>query len=179
MADDKMAADLEASLLSVREPPPSSNARRRIRASARSWSATESALASLQATTRNLATSLPKITDNVTATTDAMPAPLLQAQIAAHELELLLGQLRHNWLFGGGRRAARAGEPPRAGHRGAAVTPRLGVLAPFAALALAACGGGSPVDTGPPTDVGSTRPTVPARRRCRSTCRASRCASTR
>jgi hypothetical protein len=33
------------------------------------------------------------------------------------------------------------------------VTPRLGVLAPFAALALAACGGGTPVDTGPPPDV--------------------------
>ena len=64
-------------------------------------------LTSLQATTRNLATSLPKITDNVTATTDAMPATLLQAQIAAHELELLLGQLRHNWLFGGS-----GGAPP-------------------------------------------------------------------
>ena len=73
-----------------------------------------------------------------------MPATLLQAQIAAHELELLLGQLRHQLAVRRQRRrAARAGEPPRAGHRGAAVTPRLGVLAPFAALALAACGGGS------------------------------------
>ena len=33
------------------------------------------------------------------------------------------------------------------------MTPRRAVLAPFAALALAACGGGSPVDTGPPPDV--------------------------
>src|SRR5260370_183897 len=55
----------------------------------------------LQATTGNLAAPMPNIAENVTATTDGMPATLLQAQIAAHELELLLGQLRHNWLFGG------------------------------------------------------------------------------
>jgi phospholipid/cholesterol/gamma-HCH transport system substrate-binding protein len=63
---------------------------------------TDSVLTSLQATTRNLATSMPKITGNVTDATDALPATLLQAQITAHELELLLGQLRNNWLFGGG-----------------------------------------------------------------------------
>jgi hypothetical protein len=33
------------------------------------------------------------------------------------------------------------------------VTKRRGVLVPLAALALAACGGGGPVDTGPPPDV--------------------------
>jgi hypothetical protein len=33
------------------------------------------------------------------------------------------------------------------------VTAKLRVLSPLAALALAACGGGGPVDTGPPTDI--------------------------
>jgi len=40
-----------------------------------------------------------------------LPATLLQAQIAARELELLLGQLRHNWLFGGS--SAPAAPPSR------------------------------------------------------------------
>jgi phospholipid/cholesterol/gamma-HCH transport system substrate-binding protein len=62
---------------------------------------TDSVLTSLQATMRGLAASTPKIADNVAATTDALPATLLQAQIAAHELELLLGQLRRSWLLGG------------------------------------------------------------------------------
>jgi phospholipid/cholesterol/gamma-HCH transport system substrate-binding protein len=106
IANDKMAADLEASLLSVRELAAQLERTSKDPRIGQILVKTESVLTSLQATTRNLATSLPKITDNVTATTDAMPATLLQAQIAAHELELLLGQLRHNWLFGGG------GAPP-------------------------------------------------------------------
>ena len=59
-------------------------------------------LASLQTTTRNLAATTPQITRNVAETTDTLPTTLLQAQLAARELELLLGQLRHHWLFGGG-----------------------------------------------------------------------------
>jgi phospholipid/cholesterol/gamma-HCH transport system substrate-binding protein len=61
-------------------------------------------MASLQTTARNLAVVSPKfgqITNNVADTTDSLPATLLQAQSTAHELELLLGQLRHNWLLGG------------------------------------------------------------------------------
>jgi phospholipid/cholesterol/gamma-HCH transport system substrate-binding protein len=58
-------------------------------------------LASLQSATKTLAATTPRITENVTVTTEALPSTLLQAQIAAHELELLLGQLRHHWLFGG------------------------------------------------------------------------------
>ena len=46
----------------------------------------------------------------MTATTDAMPATLLQAQIAARELELLLGQLRHQLAVRRQRR--RAAAPP-------------------------------------------------------------------
>ena len=101
IANDKMAADLEASLLSVRELAAQLERTSKDPRIGQILVKTELVLTSLQATTRNLATSLPKITENVTATTDAMPATLLQAQIAAHELELLLGQLRHNWLFGG------------------------------------------------------------------------------
>ena len=70
---------------------------------------TNSILTSLQATTRNLATSTPQITRGLQDTTDAMPATLLQAQIAARELELLLGQLRHHWLFGGSSAPAQPG----------------------------------------------------------------------
>lgn len=74
----------------------------------------DSLMASLQTTARSLAAVSPKfgqITNNVVDTTDSMPATLLQAQSTAHELELLLGQLRRNWLLGGsaapppGRRA--------------------------------------------------------------------------
>ncbi|WP_421999130.1 MlaD family protein [Reyranella sp.] len=72
---------------------------------------TDSVLTSLQTTMRSLASSTPKIADNVVATTDALPATLLQAQIAAHELELLLGQLRRSWLLGG------SGTPPAAPSR--------------------------------------------------------------
>jgi phospholipid/cholesterol/gamma-HCH transport system substrate-binding protein len=101
LANDKMASDLEASLLSVRELAAQLERTSKDPRIGQILLKTDSVLTSLQATTRNLATTMPKITENVTATTDAMPATLLQAQIAAHELELLLGQLRHNWLFGG------------------------------------------------------------------------------
>jgi phospholipid/cholesterol/gamma-HCH transport system substrate-binding protein len=106
LANDKMASDLEASLLSVRELAAQLERTSKDPRIGQILLKTDSVLTSLQATTRNLATTMPKITENVTATTDAMPATLLQAQIAAHELELLLGQLRNNWLFGGG------GAPP-------------------------------------------------------------------
>jgi len=101
IANDKMASDLEATLLSVRELAAQLERTSKDPRIGQILVKTDSVLTSLQATTRNLATTMPKITENVTATTDAMPATLLQAQIAAHELELLLGQLRHNWLFGG------------------------------------------------------------------------------
>jgi phospholipid/cholesterol/gamma-HCH transport system substrate-binding protein len=101
VANDKMASDLEATLLSVRELAAELERTSKDPRIGQILLKTDSVLTSLQATTRNLATTMPKITENVTATTDAMPATLLQAQIAAHELELLLGQLRHNWLFGG------------------------------------------------------------------------------
>jgi phospholipid/cholesterol/gamma-HCH transport system substrate-binding protein len=101
LANDKMASDLEATLLSVRELAAQLERTSKDPRIGQILVKTDSVLTSLQATTRNLATTMPKITENVTATTDAMPATLLQAQIAAHELELLLGQLRHNWLFGG------------------------------------------------------------------------------
>ncbi len=107
LANDKMANDLEASLLSVRELAAQLERTSKDPRIGQILLKTDSVLTSLQATTRNLATTMPKITENVTATTDAMPATLLQAQIAAHELELLLGQLRHNWLFGGS-----GGAPP-------------------------------------------------------------------
>jgi phospholipid/cholesterol/gamma-HCH transport system substrate-binding protein len=101
IANEKMASDLEATLLSVRELAAELERTSKDPRIGQILLKTESVLTSLQATTRNLATTMPKITENVTAATDAMPATLLQAQIAAHELELLLGQLRHNWLFGG------------------------------------------------------------------------------
>ena len=62
---------------------------------------TDSIRTSLQQTTRNLANTTPRIAENVAVTTEALPSTLLQAQIAAHELELLLGQLRRHWLLGG------------------------------------------------------------------------------
>lgn len=79
---------------------------------------TDAILASLQTVTRNLAAASPQftqLTSGVTATTESMPALLLQTETTARELELLLGQLRRSWLLGGtaapaaGRRAP-AGE---------------------------------------------------------------------
>jgi phospholipid/cholesterol/gamma-HCH transport system substrate-binding protein len=109
IANDKMAADLEATLLNVRELAAQLERTSKDPRIGQILLKTDSVLTSLQVTTRNLATATPRITENMTATTDALPATLLQAQIAARELELLLGQLRHNWLFGGSSAPA---EPP-------------------------------------------------------------------
>jgi phospholipid/cholesterol/gamma-HCH transport system substrate-binding protein len=111
IADDKLALDLEATLVSVRELAGQLERTSKDPRIAQILEKTDSILTSLQATTRNLASTTPQITRNVQATTDAMPATLLQAQIAARELELLLGQLRHHWLFGGG--GAPAAPPSR------------------------------------------------------------------
>jgi phospholipid/cholesterol/gamma-HCH transport system substrate-binding protein len=108
LANDKMAADLEATLLSVRALAAELERTSKDPRIGQILLKTDAVLTSLQTTTRNLATTMPKITGNVTDATDALPATLLQAQITAHELELLLGQLRNNWLFGGG------GSPPAA-----------------------------------------------------------------
>lgn len=108
LANDKMANDLEATLLSVREMASQLERTSKDPRIAQIIVKTDSILTSLQATTRNLAATTPQITQNVTATTDALPTTLLQAQLAARELELLLGQLRHHWLFGGGGSAPAA-----------------------------------------------------------------------
>jgi phospholipid/cholesterol/gamma-HCH transport system substrate-binding protein len=82
---------------------------------------TEAVLASLQTTTRNLAQAspqFPQVTRNVAASVDAVPSTLLQAQMTARELELLLAQLRTHWLFGGGSPA------PPAARRAPAVEVR-------------------------------------------------------
>jgi phospholipid/cholesterol/gamma-HCH transport system substrate-binding protein len=65
---------------------------------------TEAVLASLQTATRNIAGATPqisRITRNVATSTESIPATLLQAQMTARELELLLSQLRGHWLLGG------------------------------------------------------------------------------
>jgi phospholipid/cholesterol/gamma-HCH transport system substrate-binding protein len=82
---------------------------------------TEAVLASLQTTTKNLAQASPQfptVARNVAASADAVPSTLLQAQMTARELELLLAQLRSHWLFGGGSPA------PAASRRAPAVEVR-------------------------------------------------------
>ena len=101
ISDDKLPADLEATLVSVRELAAQLERTSKDPRITQILAKTDSILTSLQTTTRNLAATTPQITRSVQDTTDAMPATLLQAQIAARELELLLGQLRHHWLFGG------------------------------------------------------------------------------
>jgi phospholipid/cholesterol/gamma-HCH transport system substrate-binding protein len=101
IANTKLATDLEATLVSVRDLAAQLEQTSKDPRIGQILLKTDSVLSSLQATTRNLAAATPRITENVTNTTDALPATLLQAQITAHELELLLGQLRNNWLFGG------------------------------------------------------------------------------
>jgi phospholipid/cholesterol/gamma-HCH transport system substrate-binding protein len=101
IGDSRLAADLETTLASVRELAGQLERTSKDPRIAQILQKTDAILTSLQATTRSLASTTPQITRNVQATTDAMPATLLQAQIAARELELLLGQLRHHWLFGG------------------------------------------------------------------------------
>ena len=101
IANDKMATDLEQTLVNVRELAAQLERTSKDPRIAQILQKTDSVLTSLQATTRNLAATTPQITRNMTETTDALPTTLLQAQIAARELELLLGQLRHHWLLGG------------------------------------------------------------------------------
>jgi phospholipid/cholesterol/gamma-HCH transport system substrate-binding protein len=101
ISNDKLGNDLEASLVSIREMAAQLERTSKDARIAQIIQKTDSILTSLQATTRNLAATTPRITENVAITTEALPSTLLQAQIAAHELELLLGQLRHHWLFGG------------------------------------------------------------------------------
>lgn len=120
IANDKIAVDLEMTLVSVRELASQLERTSKDPRIAQILVRTESILTSLQATTRNLAATTPQITQNVTATTDALPTTLLQAQLAARELELLLGQLRHHWLFGGGG----AAQVPPPGRRAPAIEVR-------------------------------------------------------
>ena len=101
IANDKMAADLEQTLVNIREFAAQLERTSKDPRIAQILQKTDAVLTSLQATTRNLAATTPQITRNMAETTDALPATLLQAQIAARELELLLGQLRHHWLLGG------------------------------------------------------------------------------
>jgi phospholipid/cholesterol/gamma-HCH transport system substrate-binding protein len=113
-----MAADLEASLVSVREMASQLERTSKDPRIGQILAKTDSVLTSLQATTRSLAATTPKITQNVIDSTDALPTTLLQAQLAARELELLLGQLRHHWLLGG------TAAPAPAGRRAPAVEVR-------------------------------------------------------
>jgi phospholipid/cholesterol/gamma-HCH transport system substrate-binding protein len=101
IANDKLATDLERTLVNVREFAAQLERTSKDPRIAQILQKTDAVLTSLQATTRNLAATTPQITRNMAETTDALPATLLQAQIAARELELLLGQLRHHWLLGG------------------------------------------------------------------------------
>jgi phospholipid/cholesterol/gamma-HCH transport system substrate-binding protein len=102
----KVAADLEASLASLRELAAQMERTSKDPRIGEILQRTNAVLSSLQTTTRGLAETTPKVTDNVVATSDMLPATLLQAQVTAHELEQLLAQLRHTWLFGGGGNAA-------------------------------------------------------------------------
>jgi len=101
IANEKLATDLEQTLVNVREFAAQLERTSKDPRIAQILQKTDAVLTSLQATTRNLAATTPQITRNMAETTDALPATLLQAQIAARELELLLGQLRHHWLLGG------------------------------------------------------------------------------
>jgi phospholipid/cholesterol/gamma-HCH transport system substrate-binding protein len=65
----------------------------------------EEALASLQATSKELARAaprLPQIARNVEGSTGNLPALITQTQQTEQELQQLLAQLRNNWLLGGG-----------------------------------------------------------------------------
>lgn len=100
IANNKMASELENTLVSVRELAAQLERSSKDPRIGQIVQKTDSVLSSLQGTTRALANATPQITENVAMTTQALPGTLLQAQIAAHELELLLGQLRRHWLFG-------------------------------------------------------------------------------
>jgi phospholipid/cholesterol/gamma-HCH transport system substrate-binding protein len=121
IANDKAAADLEATMASLRQLAGQLERTSKDPRIAEIVQKTNAILTSLQTTTRGLAETTPVITQNVTSATDTMPATLLQAQLAAHELELLLSQLRRHWLFGGSGSGA---PPPPAGGRAPAVQVR-------------------------------------------------------
>ena len=118
IANDKLATDLEQTLLNIRELSAQLERTSKDPRVTQILVKTNSVLTSLQATTRSLAATTPKITQNVIDSTDALPTTLLQAQLAARELELLLGQLRHHWLLGG------SSQPAPAGRRAPAVEVR-------------------------------------------------------
>ncbi|MGD9878665.1 MAG: MlaD family protein [Reyranella sp.] len=101
ISNDKMANEVEAALVSLRELAAQLERTSKDPRIAQILVKADSILTSLQQTTRNLAKTTPRITENVAVTSEALPSTLLQAQIAAHELELLLGQLRRHWLLGG------------------------------------------------------------------------------
>ena len=121
LADDKLATDLQATLTTAQSAMAHVNGLmaelERDSKDARIPAIiqrTDAILASLQVVTRNLAAASPRftqLTGSVAATTESMPALLLQTESTARELELLLGQLRRSWLLGGtaapatGRRA--------------------------------------------------------------------------
>jgi phospholipid/cholesterol/gamma-HCH transport system substrate-binding protein len=120
ISNEKLAADLEQTMLNIRELSVQLERTSKDPRIGQILAKTDSVLTSLQTTTRTLAATTPKMTQNVIDSTEALPTTLLQAQIAARELELLLGQLRHHWLFGGssqpapadGRRAPAVGVRP-------------------------------------------------------------------
>lgn len=105
LADDKMAADLAATLAAAQSAVVHANGlvaelekNSKDARIATILQRTDAILASLQVVSKNLAAASP----NITETTDSMPALLLQTESTARELELLLGQLRRSWLLGGG-----------------------------------------------------------------------------
>ena len=105
LADDKMAADLAATLAAAQSAVVHANGlvaelekNSKDARIATILQRTDAILASLQVVSKNLAAASP----NITETTDSMPALLLQTASTARELELLLGQLRRSWLLGGG-----------------------------------------------------------------------------
>ncbi len=101
VANERIAADLEATVVSLRELAGQLERTSKDPRIAEIIQKTNEVLASLQTTTKSLAANTPQIAQNVSDSTDTLPATLLQAQLAARQLELLLGQLRHHWLFGG------------------------------------------------------------------------------
>ena len=119
ISSEKAAADVENTLASLRELAGQLERTSKDPRVGEILQRTNAILVSLQATTRGLAESTPKITRNVADSTDVLPATLLQAQLTAHELELLLAQLRQHWLFGGS-----GGTRPAAGSRAPAVQVR-------------------------------------------------------
>jgi len=125
LADNKMASDLQAALANAQSAMAHANGLmaelERSSKDARIATIiqrTDAVLASLQTITRNVAAASPQftqLTGNVSAATESMPALLLQTEMSARELELLLGQLRRSWLLGGGTAPAATGRRAPAG----------------------------------------------------------------